>query len=220
MPYRIENVLIPDVRSCRDLGVIISRNCKFEEHCRNISRNGHFKCLQFRLSFASKNHDFLVSLYVTYIRPTLEYASPIWSPYYIKDVDRVEAVQRKFTKYLPGMFRKSYQQRLRELNLKTLEERRISLDIILLYKIIKKLIDIPFDSYFTFSTNRTRGHEYKLYVNSTRINCFKYHFCNRVVKYWNALPREVVALENLVQFKRTVSEMDFTQYCIGRAHQT
>ena len=44
MPYRIENVLIPDVRSCRDLGVIISRNCKFEEHCRNISRNGHFKC--------------------------------------------------------------------------------------------------------------------------------------------------------------------------------
>jgi len=36
--------------------------------------------------------------FVTFVRPILEYASFVWNPHYKHEIDKVEAVQRKFTK--------------------------------------------------------------------------------------------------------------------------
>ena len=110
-----------------------------------------------------------------------------------------------------------YQERLSILNLKTLEERRLCIDLILLYKIIHQLIDIDFHEHFSFSTGRTRGHSYKLYVNRSRINCHKYHFFNRIVNMWNSLPSDVVLLAKLCNFKTKIYELDSSSFCIGRA---
>ena len=52
-----------------------------------------------------------------YARPLLEYNSPIWSPATVKDVLRIEGVQRKFTKRVPGMSELTYYSRLRTLSL-------------------------------------------------------------------------------------------------------
>ena len=86
-------------------------------------------------------------LYKTYVLPKLDYASSIWFPYYKKDVDLIESVRRKFSKFLPDMIHKSYCQRLMELKLTTLEERRIHLDLILMYKIYYGLVDVDLTRY-------------------------------------------------------------------------
>ena len=81
-------------------------------------------------TFKSKNISTLKKVFVTYIRPKLEYNSPVWSPYLIEDITKVERVQRHFTKVA---FRRcdvdfvSYNDRLRKLNIKSLQERRIYL---------------------------------------------------------------------------------------------
>jgi len=53
----------------------------------------------------------------------LEYNSPVWSPTLKKDVICIEAVQRKFTKSIPGMSGLSYHSRLNALNFESLELR-------------------------------------------------------------------------------------------------
>ena len=157
-------------------------------------------------------------LWRTYVLPRLEYASNVWSPYYIKDIDLIENVQRRYTKFLPGMFYKTYKERRELLKIKTLEERRICLDIILLYKIIHNMIDINFHKYFSYNEAPTRGHQFKLNFNHfSSINCHKYHFFNRIIKIWNELPSEIVMLTRFDEFKDIIMLYDVKKYCIGRA---
>ena len=215
--YVINGIEIGSSLNCRDLGVIIGNDLYYRAHFENISRNSHFLCKQYRKSFTSKNTEFLLFLYKTYVLPKIEYASNVWSPYYKKDVDLIENIQRKYTKFLPGMFHLSYTDRLTRLKLQTLEERRIYLDMILLYKIIHGLIEIDFNKYFSFNNANTRGHSFKLNMNSSRLNCHKYHFFNRVVKIWNSLPDDIVTASKLSVFKKNIFCFNVNNFCIGRA---
>lgn len=66
----------------------------------------------------------------TYVRPILEYASSVWSPYLLKDIDLIEGVQRRYTKKLHGLGRHSYLDRLIKLGLDSLELRRLKADLV------------------------------------------------------------------------------------------
>ena len=74
-----------------------------------------------------------VKAFTTCVRPLLEYNSPIWSPASIKDILRIEGVQRKFTKVIPKMSELACYSRLKMLtleNLESLELRRIKQSIV------------------------------------------------------------------------------------------
>ena len=78
--------------------------------------------------FKSKNIWTLLKLYTTYVRPKLEYATCVWSPYLKKDIAKIESIQKRFTKYaflrsqIPFS---SYNDRLLKINIKSLQYRRI-----------------------------------------------------------------------------------------------
>ena len=61
---------------------------------------------------------------MSYNKPHVEYCVSVWSRHYKKDKELLEKVQRRFTKMIKGMKGKSYEERLRKLNLWSLEERR------------------------------------------------------------------------------------------------
>ena len=71
----------------------------------------------------------LVRAYLAYVRPLVEFNSIVWSPDTVKDIVALEGVQRRFTKKLPGLFRSCYQDRLRRLQLPSLELRRLYADL-------------------------------------------------------------------------------------------
>ena len=66
----------------------------------------------------------MVRLYKALVRPNLEYCVQFWSPSYRKDVNKVERVQRRFTRMLPGLEKLSYRERLNRLGLYSLDRRR------------------------------------------------------------------------------------------------
>jgi len=84
----------------------------------------------------------LMHAFIVYVRPLLEYGSCVWSPHFKSDIDRIESVQRRFTKRLRFLNNMSYSQRLMTLGLETLEVRRLHQDLLLTYKIVFGLINI------------------------------------------------------------------------------
>ena len=80
----------------------------------------------------SRDNETLVRAFITYVRPLLEYCTPIWSPYSVTMVKPVESVQRAFTKKLPDVNGLTYRERLSVLRLKSLELRRLKADLCVL----------------------------------------------------------------------------------------
>jgi len=71
-----------------------------------------------------KEKGIMVNLYKTLARPHLEYCISSRSPHYAKNKELLEKVQMRFTRMLRVLKGKDYYERLRHLNLWTLEERR------------------------------------------------------------------------------------------------
>ena len=125
---------------------------------------------QINAAFRNGDPKFRLGLYLTFVRPILEYASPAWSPYLEKDVLKLEKVQRRFTKSLVGLKALSYKKRLDFLNLDSLELRREKQDLTFAYKILTDLVDIHSSNFFTEVSTRTRGNSLKLYEKKSRLN--------------------------------------------------
>jgi len=96
--------------------------------------------------FLCKDMDVLMRAFITYVRPLLEYRSPVWSPSSNTLTDQLESVQRRFTKRLPGLQSITYDERCTCLKIDRLELRRLYADLILCYKIIHGLTVLPSES--------------------------------------------------------------------------
>lgn len=75
----------------------------------------------------------LLILYKSLVRPTLEYASVIWSPYLKKDIVAIESIQRRATKLVKDLSSLSYEERMLQLGISTLIYRRERADMIQLF---------------------------------------------------------------------------------------
>eukprot|EP00061_Rhincodon_typus_P011162 g35978.t1 len=76
-------------------------------------------------SFEHRSSEAMLRLYRTLVRPLLEYYVQFWSPSCRKDIIKLERVQKRFPKMLPGVESFSDKERLDRLRLFTLEHRRL-----------------------------------------------------------------------------------------------
>ena len=92
-------------------------------------------------NFMHISRNCFIILYKSLVRSHLEYANNVWYPKRKSDVDKLERVQKRATKLIPGLSNKSYIERLKVLNLPTLKYRRHRGDMIELFKILKGIYD-------------------------------------------------------------------------------
>ena len=108
------------------------------------------------------------------------------------DIDAIESVQRRFTKRLPGLSCFTYHERLKRINIPSLELRRLYFDLIWCYKILFKHVDLEFDDFFEWALHPgIRGHRFKLYKKSSCIRIRQSFFSKRVVNVWNCLSAQI-----------------------------
>jgi len=105
-----------------------------------------------------------------YVRPILEYSSVAWNPYLIKDIKALKSVQRRFTKMLPDTEKLTYQ-RLRILQLDSLELRRVRADLLFTYKLVFGLIDASLHDFLYHASTKLDEVSPPTAVSQWPINC-------------------------------------------------
>ena len=75
--YVINNSLLHSIASSTDLGVKMSSNLSFSEYINSIVVKAKFRSNNIIRCFLSKDCNLLTQAFITYVRPLLEYCSPV-----------------------------------------------------------------------------------------------------------------------------------------------
>ena len=97
------------------MGIVFDGDLKFTSHVNQIVMKANRVLGTIKRTFISRDANTIRLLYVTLVRPILDYASTVWNPHLMKNIRKLEAVQRRATKLIPSFYNMSYSERLHKL---------------------------------------------------------------------------------------------------------
>lgn len=204
--YFSDNFALTEVNKEVDLGVLVTSNLKPSAQCLRVAARANKILGCIKLAFKNLDSYTLSTLYKALVLPILEYCSVVWCPFYVQDIEVLEKVQRRMTRFLPCLRDLPYEQRLKSLDLLTLHARRIKHDLILTYKIFHGMVELdPCKFFMPANDRRTRGHNFKIFRCFSRLVTRRGFFSQRVPHYWNDLPAACVNAPSLSAFKTALS---------------
>ena len=112
--------------SAQYLGVDITSDLSFTQHINRTTANaskslGYLKC-----NILTKTSAIREAAYKTIVRPQVEYASSVWSPYSKKDINKIKMGQRRAIRWTQNSYSSyaSVTQMQNQLGIRTLEQWR------------------------------------------------------------------------------------------------
>lgn len=208
--YVLDGCPLNSVSVQNDLGVLVSNDLKWSLQTVAVSKRANSLIYIIRKAFQNISPSLMLKLYKTYVRPLLEHAISVWNPYFKKDIDLLEKVQRKATKIPFSLKRLSYGDRLSKLHLPTLSLRRSRGDLIETLKILHNYYDCCLTNMFSFNqVTSLRGHNFKLRKSKYSKKCREHFLSNRIVPLWNSLPATCVNAQSVNHFKNKIDQLMF-----------
>ena len=142
----IHGTALTQVQEYKYLGVIITSDLSWTPHITNTNlcnRTRRLIGLLYRHFYKHASSSTPLKLYISFIRPRLEYSSAVWNPYPKGEVEALEKVQKYALKVYLKSWDVSYDDLLCEASLPSLQLRRIQASLCHLFKIVNELTDFP-----------------------------------------------------------------------------
>ena len=196
----------------RDLGIRLTSDLSWRTHIGSIVAKGRSSASWVLSVFKSRDVDIMLTLYYSFVRSHLEYCSLLWHPQTIGDIELVEGVQRSFTARISGMNHLNYWDRLKSLNLMSLQRRRERYIIIMMWKYLNKLVPNDIGAEFYVSSRRGMQAVLPSILRCRRRIITQYDSSFAVVgpKLWNVLPAELNQINDFDMFKGKLTKLVLT----------
>ena len=190
------------------LGLTITKNMSWQTHIDNVSAKANRMLGLIRRNLRGSSQKLRQKAYQSLVRSQVEYCSSIWNPFTQKDIDKIESIQRRGARFVTNSYswKISVSNLINDLKWESLEKRRQAASLCLMYKIHNNLVAIdptPFISPMAPSITRSY-HPDKYQPIASRIKISKFSFFPRTIKWWNALPDEVLASPTIEAFRDAV----------------
>ena len=206
-------VLHGQVLEAKYLGLEIGHNLNWNQHIQNVTTKTNWTYSFKRRNIQTKHKGICQAAFNTIVRPRVEYASPVWSPYTQTNINKVEAVQRRAARWVTNDYSScsSVTQMINTLGWRSLDAR-----LIMLYKIVHVygLVEISFTPYIQRQVKMTRNvHPYHLIQIHTSANYYKYSFFPLAIVQWNNLPSSAVLSDALTTFRSIICSLHHIMPC-------
>ena len=199
-----ENISISPSQSVKDLGVNITRDLSWNVHIDITTKKASRISRWILHVFYTRDPVTMITLFKTLVRPILEYCPEIWNPYKVKDIVSIEKVQRTFTSKIRGTKDLNYWERLKALELYSLQRRRERILILIVWKIRNGMY--PNCVNFKFKVHK-RSNSVKAVlkpmprVMGSLLTKYEESFVIKAAKLWNVIPSNLTVIEHLGAFK-------------------
>ena len=208
LPYQHGEINITKSENVKDLGISVSEDLSFSHHITEMTSNATKFASWLLRTFYTRSKDAMLLFLKTYLISRLEYCSPVWCPHKIKEIEQIEAVQRSFTARIDNMENLDYWQRLKSLNLYSLQRRRERFAIIHTYKIYKNLA--PNDVNLQFHDNPRLGIQCKrlpIKAKRAKIETIRFNFFSHSApRLFNLIPRQIKTAKTVNSFKHALDK--------------
>ena len=199
----------------KDLGVWVDASMKPGKQCATAAKSANFALSQIQRAFHYRKKSYLVPLYKTFVRPKLEFASSAWSPWLEQDKKIMEKTQERLIRMLSDVKGNSYEEKLKDAGLTTLEKRRERGDALEAFKTINGFNHVDKNKWFKFESEEARPTRSNTTITaegakrrpdvirgeSARLEVRKNFYNVRISKKWNDIPDEVKTQKSVNAFK-------------------
>ena len=200
------NLVIEEKKTHKDLGVLMSRSGDFKEHIDFVIKKVRKLIGWVCRTFSSRNISFMRQIYVSILRPHIDYCSQLWGPGEGPQLDRLEKLQSYFTRLVPSIRNLTYTERLREMNISSIQRRFDRYRIIYVRKILLNLVPNPGISIRRESHER-QGIQFEVNTMRTDPKLKSDSFLIRGPLTYNSLPEDLRSLnESIDSFKKNLDE--------------
>ena len=139
--YTSANRIIIDIKQhVRDLGVTMSSDATFSKHIENICQSARNMCSWILRTFTDRSEDLMLTMWKSLVLPILDYCSQLWCAQRKGDIQKIEDIQKSFTRKIPLYRGENYWDRLASLRLYSLERRRERYRIIYVWKMLENMV--------------------------------------------------------------------------------
>jgi ribonuclease P/MRP protein subunit RPP40 len=138
----------------------------------------------------------------------LEFAAVAWSPWLEADKAVLEKIQQRAVSMVSGLKGTTYEEKLKELGLTSLEERRHQIDMTQTFKIIRSFDKVSSSTWFqhvdtSVRTTRSAADPLNLKPQAVRLDLRRNFFSNRAVDGWNLVPSDIKNARTVHVFKKS-----------------
>lgn len=203
-----EGHVITPKDTVRDLGVYVSNIRSWGPHIEKTAQGARKMAAWVLSAFQDRTPAVMLTLYKSIVRSKLEYCCPVWNPTSIAEIQKLENIQRSFTRKIVGCKDLQYWERLKKLNLMSLQRRRERYCIVHVWKILNGLA--PNDIGFKFQTHQRLGIKAEIPAINKRSQLsvrsdYDKTFRVRAAQLFNLLPPALGSITSLDGFKVELS---------------